>query len=92
MIYIFNILSFKDIFVMQKSIIANMSTRFIIQGFYYQHKIWTVLVVLTRFRNVTLAVASLLLLYFVLFIRRGSNFIFLLYHIPPVFINSFEFQ
>lgn len=45
MIYIFNILSFKDIFVMQKSIIANMSTRFIIQGFYYQHKIWTVLVV-----------------------------------------------
>lgn len=35
-----------------------MSTRFIIQGFYYQHKIWTVLVVLTRFRNVTLAVAQ----------------------------------
>lgn len=77
MIYIFNSLSFKDIFVMQKSIIANMSTRFIIQGFYYQHKIWTVLVVLTRFRNVTLAVASLLLLYFVLFIRRGFKFYFL---------------
>lgn len=79
MIYIFNILSFKDIFVMQKSIIANMSTRFIINinisG--HQHKIWTVLVVLTRFRNVTLAVASLLLLYFVLFIRKGFKFYFL---------------